>query len=242
MNGLYVRLDEARKWLGERRLRLFAVGCARLVWDQLEPFPEYRRGVEWAEDAVDAPLSAAKLLAEAREVVLQAFGVYGEGSEHPAFGLALGCTVTDAYQAAGRAWVSCRHLGKRSAFGVKLHGTGRKVVTKYESAQERDLRSEQEFLRLEEECNDLLDCVAGPRNGFVSKAYRTPPEIVTWNDFTPQRIALEIYQQRAWDRLPILADALEDAGLDEAAILEHLRGPGPHCRGCWYVDKLLGKE
>ncbi len=42
-------------------------------------------------------------------------------------------------------------------------------------------------------------------------------------------------------RLAVLADALEDAGCTDAAILEHLRGPGPHVRGCWAVDLLLGK-
>jgi hypothetical protein len=42
-------------------------------------------------------------------------------------------------------------------------------------------------------------------------------------------------------RLAVLADALEDAGCDDADILDHLRGPGPHVRGCWAVDLLLGK-
>jgi hypothetical protein len=47
---------------------------------------------------------------------------------------------------------------------------------------------------------------------------------------------------RALDRLPILADALEEAGCTDADILAHCRGPGPHVRGCWVVDLLLGKE
>jgi len=42
--------------------------------------------------------------------------------------------------------------------------------------------------------------------------------------------------------MPILADALEDAGCTDAAILEHCRGPGPHVRGCWVVDLILGKS
>jgi hypothetical protein len=41
-------------------------------------------------------------------------------------------------------------------------------------------------------------------------------------------------------RLAILADALEDAGCDNAEKLNHLRGPGPHVRGCWVVDLILG--
>jgi hypothetical protein len=43
-------------------------------------------------------------------------------------------------------------------------------------------------------------------------------------------------------RLPILADALEDAGCTNADILDHLRGPGPHVRGCWPVDLILSKD
>ena len=63
-----------------------------------------------------------------------------------------------------------------------------------------------------------------------------------WNDGTLVRIAQAIYDNRAFDRLPILADALEDAGCDNADILAHCRGPGPHVRGCWVVDLLLGKS
>jgi hypothetical protein len=43
-------------------------------------------------------------------------------------------------------------------------------------------------------------------------------------------------------RLAVLADALEDAGCSDRTVLEHIRGPGPHVRGCWVVDLLLGKE
>ena len=43
-------------------------------------------------------------------------------------------------------------------------------------------------------------------------------------------------------RLGVLADALEDAGCTDASLLGHLRGPGPHCRGCWAVDLLLGRS
>jgi hypothetical protein len=57
-----------------------------------------------------------------------------------------------------------------------------------------------------------------------------------------RKIAGAIYEERAFDRLPILADALEEAGCTDAEVLEHCRGPGPHVRGCWVVDLLLGKE
>jgi len=64
---------------------------------------------------------------------------------------------------------------------------------------------------------------------------------LTWNEETVTRIATAVYAERAFDRLPILADALEDAGCDDADLLDHLRGPGPHVRGCWALDLILGK-
>jgi hypothetical protein len=54
-------------------------------------------------------------------------------------------------------------------------------------------------------------------------------------------LADAIYAERAFDRLPILADALEDAGCDSADPLAHCRGDGPHVRGCWVVDFVLGE-
>jgi hypothetical protein len=54
-------------------------------------------------------------------------------------------------------------------------------------------------------------------------------------------MAQTIYDQRTFDRLPLLADALEDAGCSDGELLGHLRGPGPHVRGCWAVDLLLAK-
>ncbi len=68
------------------------------------------------------------------------------------------------------------------------------------------------------------------------------PAWLTWNDGTVVKLVQGIYDDRAFDRLPILADALEEAGCDNSDILAHCRGPGPHVRGCWIVDLLLGKE
>jgi hypothetical protein len=59
---------------------------------------------------------------------------------------------------------------------------------------------------------------------------------------TVVQLAAAIYEERAFDRLPILADALEESGCTDAAILDHLRSPGPHVRGCWVVDLLLDNE
>jgi hypothetical protein len=53
--------------------------------------------------------------------------------------------------------------------------------------------------------------------------------------------AQAIYDNRAFERMPMLADILEQAGCQDAAILAHCRRPGPHVRGCWVIDLLLGK-
>jgi hypothetical protein len=63
-----------------------------------------------------------------------------------------------------------------------------------------------------------------------------------WNDGTVLRLAHVTYEERAFDRLPILADALEEAGCTDADILAHCRSAGPHVRGCWVIDLLLGKQ
>jgi hypothetical protein len=63
-----------------------------------------------------------------------------------------------------------------------------------------------------------------------------------WSDGTVRRIVRGTYEERAFDRLPILADALLDAGCDNEELLAHLRSEGPHVRGCWALDLLLGKK
>jgi hypothetical protein len=63
-----------------------------------------------------------------------------------------------------------------------------------------------------------------------------------WLTSTVVALAKGIYEERAFDRMPILADALQDAGCDYDDLLGHCRGPGPHVRGCWVVDLVLGKS
>ena len=60
-----------------------------------------------------------------------------------------------------------------------------------------------------------------------------------WCTSTAVAIAAQMYESRYFSPMPILADALEDAGCDNADILDHGRGHGPHVRGCWVVDLVL---
>jgi hypothetical protein len=88
------------------------------------------------------------------------------------------------------------------------------------------------------QCSILRDILGNP--------FRPPPAIdpswTTWNDGTVVELAQAVYQEKVFDRLPILADALEAAGCTNEEILAHCRGPGPHVRGCWVVDLILGKQ
>ena len=67
------------------------------------------------------------------------------------------------------------------------------------------------------------------------------PAWLAWNNGTVVKMAQAVYEERAFDRLPVLADALEEAGCADPDLLGHLRGPGPQVRGCWAIDLLLGK-
>jgi hypothetical protein len=85
---------------------------------------------------------------------------------------------------------------------------------------------------------DLLREVFGTPFGWTT----LDPEWLRWHDGLVQRLAETVYEERAFERLPVLADALEDAGCADRRILDHLRGPGPHFRGCWALDLLLMKS
>ena len=83
----------------------------------------------------------------------------------------------------------------------------------------------------------LLRCLFG--NPF--RPVSLDPAWLGWNAGTVVKLAQAIYDDRRFGELPVLADALEDAGCTDAAILAHCRGPGEHVRGCWAVDLVLGR-
>ena len=63
----------------------------------------------------------------------------------------------------------------------------------------------------------------------------------SWQTSTVISLALQVYDSRDFSAMPILADALQDAGCDNQDVLNHCRGPGPHTRGCWVCDLILSK-
>ena len=85
-----------------------------------------------------------------------------------------------------------------------------------------------------------------PQTTFLHDIFGNPFLPITFNPVwltpTVKRLAQTAYEERRFDLMPILADALEEAGCDNADILDHCRTFPVHVLGCWVVDKILGKE
>jgi hypothetical protein len=103
----------------------------------------------------------------------------------------------------------------------------------------------QDGMRLSTQSDLLRDIFGNPFRAVPC----VEPAWLAWQDGTLLQLALAAYEQRRPPegtldpgRLGVLADALEDAGCTDAEPLGHLRGPGPHVRGCWAVDWVLGKS
>lgn len=79
-------------------------------------------------------------------------------------------------------------------------------------------------------CNQLRDVAGNP--------FRPVTVLPEWRTAAVVDLAQSIGNESAFDRLPILADALEDAGCRDVQILDHCRGKGPHVRGCWVIELL----
>jgi hypothetical protein len=86
-------------------------------------------------------------------------------------------------------------------------------------------------------CRVIRDILGNP-----FRPVSVDPAWLTWHERTVPKLAQTIYDGRRYDLMPILADALEEAGCTSADILDHCREPGPHVRGCWVLDLMLGKE
>jgi hypothetical protein len=118
----------------------------------------------------------------------------------------------------------------------------------WEAAYEGTLRTLEKLSRSEKKARDTQFQLA-----LVHELFGNPfrPAVFDPRWLTPTVIAVAraAYDERLrpaghldGDRLAVLADALEEAGCSDPAILGHLRGPGPHVRGCWVLDRLLEKE
>jgi hypothetical protein len=102
--------------------------------------------------------------------------------------------------------------------------------------------TEQQILRNMAWLRELEGQARLVRDIFGPRTFHSVTLNATWRTANVTALAQSIYTDRAFDRLPILADALEDAGCDNQDILQHCRSGDEHVRGCWVVDLVLGKE
>jgi hypothetical protein len=209
----------------ERKLRLFAVACCRRIWPRLTD-ARSRHAVELAERSADQPVREAELDAASGE----AEGAY-EDSLTDDEGEAVGEDDPGADAAAAASYASSPGRPGEEHFAVVLEGA--QAASPVGAVQERAAQA------------SLARCVFG-------NPFRPPraidPGLLARDDARVVKLARAAYEDRLLpaghlhaDRLAVLADALEEAGGD-ADLLAHLREPGPHWRGCWAVDAVLGKR
>jgi hypothetical protein len=201
----------------ERKLRLFAVACCRRVWDHLTD-TRCRNAIDAAERMADGDITTAEV-SEHREAAYQVANARAGFTGTP----------SDVDWYAMSVAIALIPHGERFAGSVySIAGDTRDQVYASETEWRRTLDAETDLLR------EIF--------GNVYRPITCVAAWLRWNNSTVQKMAQAIYDDRAFDRLPILADALEEAGCTDADILQHCRLGGEHVRGCWVVDLLLGKE
>jgi len=208
-NDPQLMLEFLRGKASNRKLRLFACACCRVVWHSLTTHRS-RRAVETAEGYADGLVTDEELERVHSMAHAAAHEKQRQGSRqrygHPAL------------QSEAKLFYAALTAYRHKPFPIgRLRWVGDDDEIKPISPT-------------------LLREIFGPlpfRPITLDRACLT--NIVV-------SLANAIYDDRAFDRLPILADALEDSGCTNADILNHCRKPGEHVRGCWVVDLILGKE
>jgi hypothetical protein len=211
--------------ISERKLRLFGVACCRRIWQLLDD-EHSRTAVEVAERFADGLASEDERAAQ-RQAALDASNEARLAFEaHPERGWDALCLAEVAADAADYTLYTpglaktARHAWKAVAHAGNIKRTA------------VDFKNE-----MLAQCRLLREVVGNP-----FRPVSLDPLWLSWNDGTLVALAHLIYHERDFERLPLLADALEDAGCTNADILNHCRGPGMHVRGCWVIDLLMGME
>ena len=206
--------------VSDRKLRLFAAACCRLIWPLLTD-ERSQRAVEIAERYADGRATPRER-ASAGKRALDAAPRRGGPAAWAAY-WAVSRSAADtvwnvaaaATEAASRAAVGDARIGR--ADEVAAWDVGRAAGSREQAALLRDI-------------------VGNPfRPAAVERSW------LAWNDGAVRKIAQTIYNEGRFGDLPLLADALEDAGCTDADVLTHCRTPGEHVRGCFAVDLLTGK-
>ncbi|MCI0457932.1 MAG: hypothetical protein L0Z62_13275 [Gemmataceae bacterium] len=241
--------SQMRKLLGRkasvRKLRLFACACVRQL-AHLLPDERSRRALEVGELYADG-LVDRREMAEAEGEAMQALNAAAEfaaqireaGWAHPANGPDenLSWELVErrtaeaemARAASGLASTRWQQAGMWEAARLAVFAAGLVAQAKTEAAAQSEERSRQ--------CDLLRDIFGNP-----FRPLSLDRRLLAGSGRTLRRLAEAIYEERTFDELPILADALEEAGCTDRTILDHCRGTAEHVRGCWVVDLVLGKE
>jgi len=199
-----------------RKLRLYAVGCCRRIW-HLFTDERCRHAVEVAQRHADGRVGDGDLQA-AGQVVASVARVWGGAGDHLPHAAQV---VAGAAQAAASA--SSWDAAWDAALAARM--AARDFVRGGDWEQERARQAG--LLR------DLFGTPCRPARVEAAWLAREGGAVA--------KVARVIYDEGRFGDLPILADALEEAGCADADLLGHLRGPGPHVRGCWALDLALGK-
>lgn len=208
---------------GSRKLRLFNAAAARRV-AAVMPDDHARHLVDLAEQRADDLLAEQDWLRAVVETLDPYLGneAARDGAGGATFGVLMNLHQTDP----------------RSILRLADSVIEARAFLAYTGGYPTEVGAEEWVRRaMESENSDLCGifrCVCG--NPF--RRVTLDPE---WRTSTVRSLAEGIYRDRAFDTMPILADALQDAECDNADILNHCRQPGEHVRGCWVIDLLLGK-
>jgi hypothetical protein len=198
--------------VGDRKLFLYAAACCRAHWHLLSSAPS-REAVEWAERFADGEVPRDQKSALLRWL--------SEGAAMDAERQAARKPVEERmYRGVVQPW-SLEVLATYFAHGLVVHDPTSPLdptLSRYERLLSVPV---------------LRDVFGNP--------FRPVTCSPSWRTDTAVTLARQMYESREFGAMPILADALQDAGCDEPAILDHCRQPGEHVRGCWVVDLVLGK-
>jgi hypothetical protein len=230
----------------ERMLRLALCACCRRVWGLLGP--KGRAAVEAAEAYADGALSAAGLLDAGARAAAEA------GSAAPYTALSRACWAA--------AWLAQEQIfHPDQVLRAAATAAAYAVVSYEETLAEMDEAAEGGPQPLSARWNAEHDAERAAQAALLREVFGAPPRRHTfddgdrgsgplsslprawraWEGGTVVRLAESVYAGRDFDCMPVLGDALEEAGCTDEVILSHLRGPGPHVRGCWAVDLLTGR-
>jgi hypothetical protein len=222
----------------DRKRRLFAVACCRRIWHLLTD-QRSRNAVDAAELHADCPGKTDLAAAEhaAARVTTAIDEAWWQAGVDEIRGIGICVTFIErpvafaawAAECAAKTAVSARSVADKAACAVAWE-------TGVESSEDSVFRAAYRTAA-KEQC-DLLRDVFGP---LAFRPFAIDPSVLAWNDRLVMRIADAIYEKREWGEMPILADALLDAGCGDEKVLSHVRKEELHVKGCWVLDLLMGK-